>query len=106
MLHLPDPKVDILETGVGAVLSQHHCEPPKLIMCTFFFRELSSAEQNYYVGNCKLLAVQLAMEERRHWLEGAQFLISVITDYKNLQYIHATKCLNPRQARWALFSLI
>ncbi|KAF7686650.1 hypothetical protein HF521_015043, partial [Silurus meridionalis] len=28
---------------------------------------------------------------------------TVITDHRNLQYLHEAKRLNPRQARWALF---
>lgn len=41
--------------------------------------------------------------EWRHWLEGAKHPFTVITDHKNLEYIHSAKRLNPRQARWALF---
>ncbi|KAL0148420.1 hypothetical protein M9458_056230 [Cirrhinus mrigala] len=65
--------------------------------------KLSSAEQNYDVGNRELLAIKLALEEWRHWLEGAQFPFTVITDHKNLQYLQGAKRVNPRQARWALF---
>ncbi|KAK3562654.1 hypothetical protein QTP86_003394 [Hemibagrus guttatus] len=45
----------------------------------------------------------LALEEWRHWLEGARHPFLVLTDHKNLEYLRATKRLNPRQARWALF---
>ncbi|XP_047243624.1 adenosine receptor A2a-like [Girardinichthys multiradiatus] len=31
---------------------------------------LSHAERNYDVGDCELLAIKLALEEWRHWLEG------------------------------------
>lgn len=34
------------------------------------------------------------LEEWRHWLEGANYPFTVVTDHKNL---------NSRQARWALF---
>lgn len=51
----------------------------------------------------ELLAVKLALEEWRHWLEGVPLPFSVWTDHKNLQYISKAKRLNPRQARWSLF---
>ncbi len=50
-----------------------------------------------------MLAVKLALEEWRHWLEGAGVPFIVWTDHKNLEYIRAAKRLNSRQARWALF---
>lgn len=48
-------EVDALETGVGAVLSQRQGSPPKLYPCAFFSKKLSSAEQNYDVGERELL---------------------------------------------------
>ncbi|KAI2646112.1 Transposon Tf2-6 polyprotein [Labeo rohita] len=66
-------------------------------------RLLSPAEQNYDIGNRELLAIKLALEEWRHWLEGARHPFTIITDHKNLQYLREARRLNPRQARWALF---
>lgn len=59
--------------------------------------------RNYDVGDRELLAVKLALEEWRHWLEGAQHQFLVLADHKNLEYIQQAKQLNPRQARWSLF---
>ncbi len=104
----PDPnlrfvvEVDAATLGVGAALSQWKGETPVLHPCAYFSRKLSPAEQNYDVGNRELLAIKLALEEWRHWLEGAQYPFEVITDHKNLQYLRDAKRLNPRQARWAL----
>ena len=87
----PDPElqfiveVDASNVGVGAILSQH------------------SAEQNYDIGNMVLLAVKLALEEWRQWLEGAQVPFLVWADHKNLEYLQTAKILISRQARWALF---
>uniref|UniRef100_A0A8C1X240 Gypsy retrotransposon integrase-like protein 1 n=1 Tax=Cyprinus carpio TaxID=7962 RepID=A0A8C1X240_CYPCA len=105
----PDPnrqfivEVDASSTGVGAVLSQRQGDPPRLHPCAFFSKKLSPAEQNYDIGNRELLAIKLALEEWRHWLEGAKVPFEVITDHRNLEYLREAKRLNHRQARWALF---
>ena len=109
LLKHPDPalpfvvEVDASEVGVGAVLSQRQGNPAKLFPCAYFSRKLSQAERNYDVGNRELLAIKLAIEEWRHWLEGAQHPFVIYTDHKNLEYIRTAKRLNTRQARWALF---
>ncbi|KAI3351469.1 hypothetical protein L3Q82_020315 [Scortum barcoo] len=74
----------------------------KLHPCAFFSKRLSPAERNYDIGNRELLAVKLALEEWRHWLEGSKQPFLVWTDHKNLEYIRsAAKRLNShRQARW------
>lgn len=96
-------EVDASDTGVGAILSQRSPTDHKLHPCAFYSHKLSSAEKNYDVGNRELLAVKLALEEWRHWLEGAKLPFIVWTDHKNLAYIQTAKQLNSRQARWALF---
>jgi len=108
ILTLPDSQrqfvveVDASNTGVGAVLSQRSLDG-KMHPCAFLSRRLSPAEQNYDVGNRELLAVKVALEEWRHWLEGAMHPFLVWTDHKNLEYIRQAKRLNSRQARWTLF---
>ena len=96
-------EVDASEVGVGAVLSQYSAEGHHLHPCAFFSRCLSPAEYNYDVGNRELLAVKLALEEWRHFLEGAEHPFVVWTDHRNLEYLHSARRLTPRQARWALF---
>ncbi|KAI2657950.1 Transposon Tf2-11 polyprotein [Labeo rohita] len=99
----PVHEVDASTTGVGAVLSQAVGEPAILHPCAFYSWKLSPVEQTYDVGNRELLAIKLALEEWRHWLEGAIHPFTIITDHKNLQYLRDAKRFNPRQARWALF---
>ena len=98
-------EVDASDTGVGAVLSQRSPADEKIHPCAFFSRRLSPAEHNYDIGNRRreLLAVKLALEEWRHWLEGADQPFVVWTDHKNLSYLQTAKCLNSHQARWSLF---
>ncbi|KAL0146914.1 hypothetical protein M9458_057853, partial [Cirrhinus mrigala] len=69
LLTHPDPdlpfmvEVDASTTGVGAILSQHHGDPPLLHPCAYFSRKLNPAERNYDIGNRELLAIKLALEE-------------------------------------------
>ncbi|KAK7922179.1 hypothetical protein WMY93_009081 [Mugilogobius chulae] len=96
-------EVDASDSGVGAVLSQRCPKDQKVHPCAFFSRRLTPAETNYDIGNRELLAVVLALQEWRHWLEGAELPFIVWTDHKNLSYLRSAKRLNSRQARWALF---
>lgn len=78
LLQHPDPEkkfivvVDASTTGVGAILSQYSENAAKPMPCAYFSKKLSTAERNYDIGNRELLAVKLALEEWRHWLEGAR----------------------------------
>ena len=109
ILTLPDPQrqfvveVDASNEGVGAVLSQQSERDGKTHPCALLSRWLSRAERNYDVGNRELLAVKLALEEWRHWLEGAEPPFIVWTDHRNFEFMRKAKRLNSRQARWALF---
>uniref|UniRef100_A0A3B3XMZ2 Gypsy retrotransposon integrase-like protein 1 n=1 Tax=Poecilia mexicana TaxID=48701 RepID=A0A3B3XMZ2_9TELE len=75
----------------------------RLTHVLFFSRRLSPAERNYDVGDRELLAIKLALEEWRHWLEGAEHPVVVWTDHKNLSYLQSAKQNNPRQSRWSIF---
>ena len=86
-------EVDASDTGVGAVLSQRSPSGQKVQPCAFFSRKLLPAERNFDIRNQELLAVKLALEEWRPWLEGFVTPFIVWTDHKNLSYIQTTKCL-------------
>ncbi len=91
ILHHPDPsipfvvEVDAFNTGIGAVLSQRQGDPAKMFPCAFYSRKLSSAERNYDVGNCELLAMKAAIEEWRQWLEGAEHPFTVL-EYSQVRF--------------------
>jgi len=59
-------------------------------------------EQNYEIHNKEMLAIIRALEEWRHFLEGAIHLVEIWTNHKNLKYFMTAKKLNRRQARWSL----
>ncbi|KAK3565999.1 hypothetical protein QTP86_024205 [Hemibagrus guttatus] len=87
----------------GAVLSQNHSDQGKLHPCAYYLRKLMATETNYDVGNRELLSIKAALEEWRHWLEGAFHPFLVLTNHCILEYLCGAKCLNPHQPRWALF---
>lgn len=100
-----DPELPIrLETdasahAISAILTQpgetHH-HP-----VAFWSRKLIDAEENYATPDTELLAIVKAFQHWRHYLEGAQYPVRVLTDHSNLQWFNTTKTLTRRQARWA-----
>lgn len=80
-------EVNTSELVVGAILSLHFGEKPKLPPVAFFSKQLSLTGQNYSISNQELLAVKLVLEEWRHWLEGTAYLFTVFMDHKNLEYL-------------------
>jgi len=69
----------------------------------FHSRTLTDAELNYDTHDKELLAIFESFKTWRHYLEGSQFRIDVVTDHKNLEYFSTTKMLSRRQARWSEF---
>ena len=49
-----------------------------------------------------MLAIVLALEEWRHFLEGTEHQFEIWMDHKNLEYFMMAKKLNWRQAWWSL----
>ena len=110
ILSLPDPQrqfvveVDASNDGVGAVLSQRSEKDGKMHLCAFVSRRSSPAERNDDVGNRELLAVKLALEEWRHWLEGAEQPFVVWTDHKNFEFIRKATIRHPPRLALDCFS--
>ncbi len=59
------------------------------------------AETRYETHDQELLAIVEAFKTWRHYLEGCQFEVLVLTDHNNLRRFMDTKSLSSRQVRWA-----
>jgi len=68
----------------------------------FYSKSLSSVEQNYKIHDKEMLAIIHALEEWRHFLEGATHPVEIWTDHKNLEYFMTAKKINCHQAWWSL----
>ncbi|KAK1803866.1 hypothetical protein P4O66_003812 [Electrophorus voltai] len=105
MLQQPDPdktfvvEVDASDVGVGVVLFQYRGKAGKLRPFAYFSKKLCP-ERYYGVGDWELLAMKLAFEEWRHWLEGMTLIHGGDGPQK---LVISAKKLNVRQARWSLF---
>jgi len=69
----------------------------------YISKSLSPAERNYDIYDKEMLAIIHALEQWRHYLEGAKHPVQILTDHKNLEYFMTAQKLNRRQARWSLF---
>ena len=67
----------------------------------FHSRTFTDTERNYDTHDKELLAIFESFKVWRHYLEGSQHRIDVVTDHKNLEYFSTTKMLTRRQARWS-----
>jgi len=96
-------EADSSDFASGAVLSQQLPGEEKWHPVAFYNKSLSPVERNYQIHNKKMLTIICALEEWRHFLEGAQHLVEIWMDHKNLEYFMTAKKLNHRQARWSLY---
>lgn len=93
-------ETDASDFAIGACLGQL-TEQGKLRPVAYYSRKLSPAELNYDVHDKELLAIVVAFEQWRVYLEGSTHQVQVLTDHKNLTSFTTTKILNRRQVRWA-----
>ena len=84
-------------------MSQQSATDRKWHLVAFLSKSLSVVEWNYEIHDKEMLAIIQAMEEWRHFLEGAEHQFEVWTDHKSLEYFWSAKKLNRRQAQWSLF---
>ena len=95
-------EADSSDFATGAILSQQSPEDGKWHPVAFLSKSLLSIKQNYKIHDMEMLAIIQAMEEWRHFLEGAEHQFEIWTDHKNLEYFMKAKKLNCRQAHWSL----
>lgn len=86
--------------AIGGILCQQdnegHWHP-----VAYFSRKMIPAERNYETHDAELLAIVEAFKHWRHYLEGSQHEVLVLTDHNNLRKFMDTKRLSGRQVRWA-----
>ncbi|XP_058982088.1 uncharacterized protein LOC131803998 [Musca domestica] len=90
---------DASNVGVGAVLFQKGDDDGEHPI-EYFSKKLNSAQRNYSTTEKECLAVILAIERFRQYIELMDF--TVITDHSSLQWLMRQKDLNGRLARWSL----
>ena len=60
----------------------------------FWSRKMIPAERNYEMHDQELLAIVMCFKQWRHYLEGSQHPICVLTDHANLRAFMTTKELS------------
>jgi hypothetical protein len=95
-------KADSSDFATSAVLSRLSSEDGKWHPVAYYSKSLSETERNYEIHDKEMLAIIRALDEWRHFIEGATHKVKIWTDHKNLEYFMLAKKLNRRQARWSL----
>ena len=95
-------ETDTSDFATGAVLEQLGSDN-LWHPVAFYSKTLNDAERNYEIYDKELLAVVRALDEWRHYLEGGEYPVDIISDHKNLLYFATARTLTRRQARWSLF---
>ena len=71
--------------------------------CGYISQAFDTTQRNYEIYDRELLAIVLALETWRHYLQGTPFPTVILSDHKNLTFFRTARKLNRRQARWSLF---
>ena len=87
--------------AIGGVLSQMTSEIGQWHPVAYYLRKMISAKMRYETHDVKLLAIVEAFKNWRHYLEGCQYEVLVLTNHNNLRRFMDTKSLSSRQVRWA-----
>ena len=88
--------------AIGEVLSQLILDDlGQLHPITFFSRKMIPAETRYETHDGELLAIVEAFKTWRHYLEGSQHEVLVLTDHNNLRRFMELKSLSSKQVCWA-----
>ena len=77
------------------------CQGLKRKAVSYYSRKLSLAEQNYIIEDKKMLAIVLALQNWRVYVQEISQQIVVLFDHKNFQLFKTVKKLNKKQTKWS-----
>ena len=83
--------------AIGGVLSQMTSETGQWHPVAYYSQKIILAKTRYETHNAELLAIVEAFKNWRHYLEGCQYKVLVLTDHNNLRRFMNTKSLSSRQ---------
>jgi len=86
-------ETDASDSATGGIISQKG-EDGHLHPCAYRSSKMSLVEQNYDIYDKELLAIVLAFQDWRVYLEGSPHQVRVLSDYENLKHFLTTKQLN------------
>ncbi|EFQ98660.1 hypothetical protein MGYG_08943, partial [Nannizzia gypsea CBS 118893] len=98
-------ETDASTFACGAVLSQPYEEEgrkPEWHPVAFWSKKLDDTQKGYGTPDQEMLAIVKSFEQWRHYLEGAQHTVQVLTDHHNLQGFmkQSKKVSHRRQVNW------
>jgi hypothetical protein len=96
-------QLDASDVGLSAILVQKLIDDDNVTrehVIGYASRTLSSSERNYTATERECLAIVYGCNYYRPYIEGTRF--TAVTDHKALKWLHSTKDLNTRLARWAI----
>ena len=94
-------KSNASDYATGAVLSiekEGVCHP-----AAFSSHSMMPQERNSLIADKEMLSVIQALEQWRHYLEGARHQFEIWNDHANLQWFMQRQDLNQRQVCWAQY---
>ena len=94
-------ETDTSDFATGTVLSIQ--KDDKWHPVAFSSHAMSPEERNYLVVDKEMLLVIRALEQWRHYLEGAKHQFDIWNDHANLQWFMKRQDLNRHQAQWAQY---
>ncbi|CAF4555940.1 unnamed protein product, partial [Rotaria socialis] len=96
-------QLDASDVGLSAILAQKLIDEDGVQrehVIGYASRTLSSSERHFSATERECLAIVYGCNHFRPYLEGVRF--TIVTDHKALKWLHHTKDLNSRLARWAM----
>ena len=101
----PNPKrpyvvtTDASDFATSGVLSQQQ-DDGAMRPIAYFSRKMNDTERRYATHDKELLALILAIDHWRCYLEGSEHPITLRSDHRSLQHLSTQPNLNARQVRW------